>query len=200
MADRDLLRRAAACYRRAGHLDEAARCYREAAMYREAAAAWEAMGLLGEAVTDLVKAGRPEQAAWLLVHRLGAAGPARALLDRAAEEPAGLPLLRGLVLARCDIADAGGTASPSTLATLDAVMDGVMDELERPAPDADEHELESCAVALAEMVNRPDLVALLFAAAVRGGWSGAAQRWNAWSVRALGVELVLPESVEVGGR
>ena len=215
MADRDLLHHAATCYRRAGHLDDAARCYRDAAMHREAAAVWQSLGALAEAAADLADAGRPEQAAWLLVHHLAAADQARALVatpptpptpdtpSGPAREPAHEPaaarradLLRRLVLAHCDVTDADGTASPSALAILDAVMD----ELPQPAPTALDHDIEDWAVALAETIHRPDLVALLFAAAVRGGWHGAAQRWNAWSLQHLGVALVLPPTTEAADR
>ena len=208
MADRDLLHRAATCYRRAGHLDDSARCYRGAAMHREAAAVWESLGALTEAATDLAEAGQPEQAACLLVHRLGAPGLARAMLEHehtvpvadGTDEQASAAahrrrLLRDLALARCDAADAGGTVSPSTRAVLDAVME----EVRGPAPARLDHDLEYGAVELAEAVQRPDLVALLFAAAGRGGRHGAAQRWDSWSVRVLGVPLVLPAVVEAGG-
>ncbi|SDT45844.1 hypothetical protein [Actinoplanes derwentensis] len=201
MADRDLLQRAATCYRRAGRLDDAARCYRGAALHREAAAVWESLGALAEAAVDLARAGRPEQAAWLLVHRLGAPGPARELMESHRPEPESddghrRGLLRSLVLARCDVADDTGAASPATL----AVLDTMLAELERPVPAALEHDVEEWAVALAETVHRPDLVALLFAAALRGGRHGAAQRWNSWSVRVLGVPLVLPAGSPAGGR
>jgi hypothetical protein len=207
VADRDLLHRAATCYRRAGQLDDAARCYRGAALHREAAAVWESLGALAEAAADLADAGRPEHAAWLLVHRLGAAGPARALLaalpptgETASSEPAPgerrTVLLRSLVMARCDVAEAGGSATPDVL----AVLDTVLAELERPGPATLEHDVEQWAVEIAETVHRLDLVALLFAAAVRGGRHGADQRWNSWSVRTFGVPLVLPANVTAGAR
>lgn len=209
MTEQDLLHRAATCYRRAGHLDDAARCYRGAAMHREAAAVWESLGALAEAATDLTEAGQPERAAWLLVHHLGAAEPARELLRRqpttpAPGEPTGATgeqaaehrrdLLRALILARCDVADHGGNASTSTLAALDRVMD----DLQGPAPAALDNLVEDWAVELAETVQRPDLVALVFAAAVRGRRHGAARRWDAWSLRTLGVPLVLPATAEEG--
>jgi hypothetical protein len=51
---------------------------------------------------------------------------------------------------------------------------------------------EGWAVALAETVRRYDQVALVFAAAVRGGRRGAAERWARWSQAVLHTELILP--------
>lgn len=219
MADRDLLHRAATCYRRAGHLDDAARCYRGATLHREAAAVWESLGVLAEAATDLTAAGQPERAAWLLAHRLGEATRARELL---AHEPPSSPppsspssssgndreaaaatdrvrgLLRALVLARCDVTDAGADAPPPPTAL--AALDTVMDELDGPTPAGPDHDLEDRAVELAEAIRRPDLAALIFAAAVRGGRHGAAERWDTWSQETLGVALVLPATARAGDR
>jgi hypothetical protein len=190
VADRDLLHRAATCYRRAGYPEQAAECFRLAAMYRESAAVWESLGALGEAAADLARAGLLVRAAWLLVHRLGDPAQARELLGGA---PDGGPdrdpeFVRRLVLARCDVADAGGTATASAL----AVLDDVMDELAEPDRFSLHQDVEDHAVALAETIGRPDLVALVFAAAVRGNRPGAARRWDAWSLRELGMPVVLP--------
>jgi FHA domain len=71
---------AAVCYRRAGHDLDAARCYREAGAYRRAAEIYEALGRHREAAESYADAGLPEIGAWLLVHRGGQPGQARALL------------------------------------------------------------------------------------------------------------------------
>jgi hypothetical protein len=215
MADRDLLHHAATCYRRAGHLDDAARCFRGARLYREAAAVWESLGALAEAATDLAAAGRPEHAAWLVAHRLGDPTRARELLAHPppAPSPAGgvgedqeaaaaasrvRTLLRDLTLARCEVADTGGNepVPPSVIAVLDAVMD----ELDQPDRGGLDHDLEDRAVELAETIQRPDLAALVFAAALRGARPGVAQRWDAWSQRTFGVALVLPDTTRAGDR
>ena len=58
---------------------------------------------------------------------------------------------------------------------------------------------EEWAVALSETAARYDQAALVFAAAVRGGRDGAAQRWNAWSRRVLDADLILPAIPDLAG-
>ena len=56
--------------------------------------------------------------------------------------------------------------------------------------------LEGWCIDLAEVMGRDDQVALIFAAAVRGQRAGARQRWEAWSRRVLGADLILPRDDE----
>jgi hypothetical protein len=193
MPDPSLLRRAASCYTRGGWLHEAARCYRAAGSHQDAARTWESAGALAEAAADFVAAGLAERAGWLLVHHLGDPSAARAAVAAPAPErpeagrpTASAPLLRRLVLARCDVADGGADGRPRE--TLDEVMDRLADRgLGWLDPD-----IETWAVLTAEAMRRPDLVALIFAAAVRGHRPGAGARWDEWSSTALLVPLVLP--------
>jgi hypothetical protein len=192
MTDAALLTRAASCYLRGGAPDEAALCYREARAYRRAAETWESIGALAEAAADYAAADMHERAAWILVHDLGDPAAARAEFASAEAQAAtqGHPLseiLRHIVRARCNVAEQ--TANADTL----AVLQEVMDYLEQNEGQWNGTQVESWATAVAEAMVRPDLVALLFAASVRGGRYQAAQRWNEWSIRTLDVPLVLPE-------
>ena len=197
MADTALLSRAASCYLRGGAPDEAARCYRDAGAYRRAAETWESIGALAEAAANYSAAGMHDRAAWILVHEVGDPAAARAELAAAEARAAGADvagqarplsdLLRYIVRARCNVAE--GTASADTLAVLQSVMD-YLEHGDDPWYGA---EAESRAIAIAEAMIRPDLVALLFAASVRGGRYQAARRWSEWSLRVLRVPLVLPE-------
>jgi hypothetical protein len=204
--DSSLLARAAACYLDAELPQDAARCYRAAGAYRTAAELWETLEVFGEAARDYAAAGAHEQAAWVFVHHLGDVPAARAELaaartadatnareDPAAEQgrpqdigPRAAELRQRLIAARCDVAE--DVARAGTL----AVLGEVMTHLEHEAPSLLESGIEQLAVAVAESMNRPDLVALLFAAAVRGGRTRAAGRWDEWSRRVLGVPLILP--------
>lgn len=202
MADASLLARAAACYVRAGLPLDAVRCYRAAGSYRPAADIWARLGAFPEAARDYAAAGAHEEAAWIFAHHLGDIPAARAELAAAdaaaAAAPAGpgtaqpaasraADLRRRLILAWCNTAE--NVAGAETL----AILTEVMRHLEHEVEPLGRISIEERAVVVAEAMNRPDLVALLFAAAVRGGRPRAAERWNAWSERALGMPLILPE-------
>jgi hypothetical protein len=165
---------------------------------------------MADAAIDYAAAGLSVRAAWLAVHQLGDVAVARSLLvapsaataqpaasgdgPTSAEEThawqAASDLLRRVILARCDVA---ADADPGeALATLDDVMV----YLERHFPNGYVPELESWAVAVAEAMSRPDLVALIFAAAVRGGHIQAAERWDTWSRHFLEVPLQLPDAAD----
>lgn len=90
-----------------------------------------------------------------------------------------------LVFARCEIAE-GESAD-----TIRPVIADVCAALANKSARSDQV-TEEWAVALSEAAARYDQAALVFAAAVRGGRYGAAQRWQAWSVRVLGTEIILP--------
>jgi hypothetical protein len=188
------LHRAAGCYLRAGLPHEAARCYRDAGAHELAARTWESIHAYAEAAEDYVVAGLPELAGWLLAHELGDADSARAALAAPATEArplhlSGDPALRRrLVEARCDV-----LVVESTTESWDGLvaLDDVQTHLAAESPLFD-HLLEPWAVALTEALDRPDLTACVFAAAVRGLRRGAVERWDAWSRRRLRVPLVLP--------
>jgi hypothetical protein len=174
---------AARCYRLAGYDLEAARCYRLAGSYRRAADIYQSAGLYAESAVAFREAGLPELGAWLLAHHAGLPAQARALLG----QPDGEPGLRHrLILARCTIAE--GAPGDSVRPVITDVCAVLADRsVVRVDPVA-----EDWAVALSEAAARYDQAALVFAAAVRGGRPGAAQRWNTWSKRVLDTEVNLP--------
>ena len=208
--DASLLARAADCYLRAGLPLDAARCYRDMGAYRAAAEIWEKLGALPDAARDYAAAGAHEQAAWILAHQIGDAPAARAeLVEAEAEaEAAGqapdqvagpsavarkaaarktAELRLRLTRARCDVAE--NVARSETI----GILGEAMEHLDHDVLSLDPLSIEQRAVAVAEAMGRPDLVALVFAAAVRGGRHQAAERWNGWSQRVLQVSLILPE-------
>ncbi|QXJ20209.1 hypothetical protein AGRA3207_000882 [Actinomadura graeca] len=183
MPDATLYREAAACYERARHWTDAARCYRAAGMPLRAAALHERLGQFDAAAEDYGAAGEPETAGWLLVHRLDAPGPARDAVARASDGPR-----RDLVLARCDLAEGGPPAL--VLPALRRVRDDLADPGRVPYPHRD---LEEWGLIVAELAQRFDQAALIFAAAVRGRRPGATGRWSRWADRVLGTPLVIAE-------
>jgi hypothetical protein len=179
--------RAAGAYRQAGYDYDAARCYRLAGAHRRAAEIYESLGDYAQAAAAYSDAGLPELGAWLLVDVIGDPAGARALLGSPHHGRSGdAPSRRyDLVVARCEIAE--GAPADSVRSVIGDVRAALADRTTRP--DLVE---EEWAVALSVAAARYDLAALVFAAAVRGGRYGAAQRWNSWSRNVLGADFVLP--------
>jgi hypothetical protein len=192
MADARLLERAAYCYERAGLPAEAARCYRESGSLRRSADLYLRQGEFRQAAQDYAESGLPEQAAWILVHQCGDPVSARALLEHdglgehdGPGETAEAELRRQVVLARCSAAEGSEEAAAAALAAVCADF-GAPRRLH-------DKTLEGWSVELADAIGRDDLIALVYAAAVRGGRPGAATRWDAWSRRVLGTAIILPQ-------
>ncbi|GAA3250421.1 hypothetical protein ACFO1B_40135 [Dactylosporangium siamense] len=175
---------AARNYEAAGLLQEAARCHHRAGSLRRAVDLYAELGLHHEAATVLAENGNAVGGAWRLAHHAHDPAAARLMLRRA-PGPAGR-LLHRLVSARCDLLD-----GVSETVVTDA-LDAAQDLLDGGPPD-DAQRIESWAVLLAEEIRRPDLVALVFAAAVRGDRQGAAQRWQVWAQRRYGMRIVVAE-------
>ncbi|WP_369232428.1 hypothetical protein AB5J56_10835 [Streptomyces sp. R21] len=207
----ELYVRAAQLYERAGLPIDAVRCYREGGASRAAADLLVGMGEYAEAVEEYRRAEVPVMAAWILAHHLADPVTAKATvlpptwrgryglervrnLLRAASpsdeiarfEDVLRPDLRGrLILARCELAEGGGHRD--VLPVLRQARAALADAAAPYDPF-----VEEWAVAVAECAGRFDQVAVLFAASVRGHRLGAAQRWQEWARRVLGVELSIP--------
>jgi hypothetical protein len=191
----DAYEKAAACYHQAGYEQDAARCYQHAGAHRRAAELYESLGEYPAAAAAYQDAGLAELGAWLLAHVAAEPGAARALLARAKPSESGEPAEPGvtpglrprLILARCEIAE--GAAPQSIRPVIKDVCAALVDRSVR----ADQY-AEDWAVALSESARRYDQAALVYAAAVRGGRHGAGYRWNLWSRRVLGTDVILPPS------
>jgi hypothetical protein len=182
-----LLDRAAWCYEAAGAPLEAARCHFAAGAYRQAADRFSRLGLPELAAKAYHAAGMVTEAAWTLVHDAGDVAKARAELDSAYSEQIAPDerLLRDIVLARCGVAD--GDPPRPILAVLARAQHWLAGSASGPSV-----RVEEWAVAVAAAMRRFDQVALVYAAAVRGGRLGAADRWRDWSDRRHHPPLVLP--------
>jgi hypothetical protein len=185
---RSLLLRAAQCYLRADLPEEAARCYREAGAPAQAAALWERAGHYDEAARDYANAGMRDRSAWLFVHWLDNPQQARAEIATWRPTDVQSTIVRELILARCAAAEdpvaAGGVLAVERAAGY----------LAQPPTGGYSLDVEVLAVAVADALHRPDLSALVFAAAVRSGHLPAIARWQEWSLQTLHTPLVLPEA------
>jgi hypothetical protein len=189
--------RAADCYEQAGLLLDAARCHRAAGAFRRAGDLLLRLGVYRQAAQDYADGDLRELAGWVLVHHAGDPVAARVMamplkssaLRKMASylglEPVEQGLREQLVLARCELAEGAGPGAVLP------VLRTVCDELAREQAPYDRF-VEEWAVTLAECVHRYDQVALVFAAAVRGGRLGAERRWQDWASRVLGTQLCLP--------
>jgi hypothetical protein len=176
MSDPALLERAAALYLQAGHRVAALACYREAGAHLRAADVALSLGRQAIAASEYAEAGMPVQAAWLLA--VDDPARARAMIT-------GTDLLSRLVLARCE-------PGPPLDALAAEVCDGLAAAAVRTAGEAP-GVAEEWMISLAEQAHRADLVALVFAAAVRGRRIGAVARWQAWAKRVLHADLIIPD-------
>src|SRR5262245_16638287 len=117
-----LWERAASCYEAAGVLAEAARCYEQARAFRRAADLYIHIGRSSDAARAFTRCDQVDDAAWQLVHHLDDAAGARTLLAGQSTGDRGPPLLRRIVLARCDAAEG---ARPAALPLLMDVQDAL---------------------------------------------------------------------------
>ena len=92
------------------------------------------------------------------------------------------------MLAHCDLKE--GRPADLILPAVEQACTDLADPEQVPFPHRD---LETWAVAVSEMADRFDQVALVFAACVRGGRRGAADRWADWALRNLDTRLTIAE-------
>ncbi|MGW4942362.1 hypothetical protein ACWEOZ_12340 [Actinoplanes sp. NPDC004185] len=216
---RELLIRAGDCYALAAAPDDAAECYvaagahlkageqlrsagrwtaaaeqfRAARRWRSAAECYRAAGARKDAVTCWITAGDGLRAGWELVTSAAPRRAAAITLHRVRDlaggtEPQSPADRLSIALLRA-LAEPDPDVSRSATATVLADLPG---RLTGPAvtggPD-----LLSWAVRAADLIERPDLAATLLAAAYEARVPGAADRWRAWAVDALGDATGIPE-------
>lgn len=157
--------RAAWCFEQAGHWSAAARCYRQ-------------VGEPLEAARCLVNAGELLEAGWVLAHEAHRPDRARAVLAQVNPQTAEERLALALAKARC-------TAAGERQATGHAVR-RVADGLAQTAPGPGQERVIDWALALAEVLDRPDLTAQIYAAAIETAVPQAAERWEQWALKRLG--------------
>ncbi len=206
----EILRRAAACYNRAGWEEDACRLYEQVGDERHAAAFHERLGrheraargyervgewrdaarcyLLcerpDEAAECQLKAGDVIEAAWTLAHLAHRFGRAEALAAQFSANSESDHLAVNLILARCD---AGAQRSSEAAQRLHASVQPL-----RGLSDVRRFPLFQWTFAIADVLRRPDLSAILHAAAVSAGLPQAGERWEEWALNTLGDAAGVP--------
>lgn len=190
--------RAARLHERRERWEPAARCYERARTWADAARCYLHCALPEEAARCLLKTANPLEAAWILAEQAHHFERAHAVSQ--AITPTGLAeaLAVKLITARCQ----AGWQHPEQAA---AILRDVLRRLADLEANPERQRLETWALAVAEVLQRPDLSASLHAAAVVAGTPGAVRRWEVWALQHLGdatgvpLENALPEAAWEAG-
>lgn len=180
-------RNAAAYHEQLGRWRQAALCYARASDWQSAARCYSRCNLHDDAAECLLRAGQTLQAAWMwadLAHRYVRA---EAAVREAALESEADRVAVELILARCD----AGRGSPTEASR--RLRQAVSQFPDLP-PDANRRRLYDWAFAVAEALQRPDLTALIHAAAVSSGIPRAHEQWESWATGTLGDATGVPRS------
>jgi tetratricopeptide (TPR) repeat protein len=174
--------KAAQYHERQGRWVQAAQLYSRAAQWPNAARCYLKCNHPAEAAECLLRSGDSLRAAWYLAelahHFIRAESIARNF-----ERKSGIDELTvDLIIARCH---AGTGAHADGARRLIAGLG----RLGQPRTAA---YLVDWALAVAEALHRPDLVALVYAAAIDSGYSNAVDRWRQWSAQRIGCAFILP--------
>lgn len=169
---------AAPWHERAGRWDRAARCFEQAGQWVAAARCYRQAGEPLEAARCLVHAGEWLEAGWLLAHEAHRPDRARAVLAKVNPRTTEEQLALALAQARC-------LAGNERYAAGNAVRRAA-DGLAQTAPGWGRERVFEWALALAEVLDRPDLTAQLYAAAVDAAMLQAAEHWEKWALARLG--------------
>ena len=197
--------RAAACYLRAGPAwsDDASRCLAEAgdhtaaariaerrghharaaelfvvaAAWTDAARCWLACDRAADAAACYERAGDLLEAGWTLAHRAAQPLAGRAMAERWSGDRLERPACEVLI-ARCE-------AGVGQRAVAAQKLTRAMHELRRLPVSPVRTRALDWAFAVAEQLRRPDLSALLHAAAASSAEPGAIRRWEAWALDVL---------------
>jgi len=206
-----LLRQASECYLKAGLIDDACRCfeklddyakvadlyeqqqrwekaalgYRSAQLWHEAARCYLRCEQPIEAAQCFLNGNDPFQAAWIFAQQAHLFNRARSILQQVTIESLADELSRDLILARCE-------AGNGRYQQAGIYLHGVISQFEQLAHKPHCQQIEQWAVAVAEQIERPDLIASIYAAAYLAGNPKAEQRWEAWAMESLGDATGVP--------
>jgi tetratricopeptide (TPR) repeat protein len=211
MTRAELLNRAAHCYLSADLLDDACRCFEQledyaraarlherrerweqAARFYERAQTWAdaarcylRCALPEEAAQCLLETDNPLEAAWILADQAHHFERAHAINQAMTPACPAEELAVSLINARCQ----AGWQHPEQAA---ALLRDVLRRLTDLEASLDRQRLETGALVVAEVLQRPDLSASLHAAAVVAGTPGAVRRWEVWALHHLGDATGVP--------
>ncbi len=172
----DLLRKAIACYEKAGQIEDVCRCLQALGEYVEAAERYE-------------QNNEPWQAAWMYAEGAHLFYRARYLVRETPVLDLADELSHDLILARCDAQI--GSKSQAGL-TISKVI-GHFPQL----PLIHRQRIEEWAVKVAQHLGRFDLVATTYAIAYTTGTPESEIRWEAWALSTLGDATGVPTTPSV---
>ncbi|MGK7874142.1 MAG: SUMF1/EgtB/PvdO family nonheme iron enzyme [Xenococcaceae cyanobacterium] len=210
---KELLEKAAQCYIKAGWLDEAGRVWARLGKYSQAAhcyeqqETWSKAAQFYEKEQDLSKAaqcylkadqpdaavecwhqgGEPLRAAWIRADSLKQRYQPLAILAELTPKTETEALEIELITARCQASPRNNSQAAKSLRKLLDFQAGI----------GDKH-LYEWGLRIAQVIKRPDLRALIYAAAVRAKIPNAIEEWEKWAIEKLGDATGIPDFEKEG--
>ncbi|MDR9899387.1 SUMF1/EgtB/PvdO family nonheme iron enzyme [Aetokthonos hydrillicola Thurmond2011] len=208
---RELLLKAAQCYVKAGWLADACRVWEQIGEYEQAAQTYEEQSLWEQAaqcytkaknwsnaarcylmceqpqaaVDSWIEAGDTLQAAWILADSLLQIYQVRAQLTNFIPQNQTQAIEIELITARCEASRRKKSQSAIRL----------RQQLDPLLTQSQQH-LYTWALRIAQVLNRPDLTALIYATAYRAKIPNACQQWEQWAIATLGDATGIPKPEE----
>jgi tetratricopeptide (TPR) repeat protein len=172
-------RHAAAYFEKLGQYQRAGECYSRVAEWLNAARCFMQCHLKDQAASCYDKAGDRIQASWMWAHDVHHYQKALALVSQIEATSDTDRLFVQLIQARCD----AGTARHSHAAKK---LHQCIAQLESMPPDMHQHQAYDWCMAIAQHLNRPDLMALIHATALTCHRPNAQENWETWAKDVLG--------------
>ncbi len=178
---------AAQSYEQQENWAEAAQCYRQAQNWNKAANCYLKEGEAEIAAECLLSGGETLKAAWIWISQLKQMYRTREALSNFEAETEREEIEIELITAHCEASTGKKRESAKRL------REQLEPLLNNPQPD-----LYEWAITIAEVLKRPDLIALIHATAVRAKLPNAVEQWETWALDKLGDATGIPKE-ETGG-
>ncbi|MBO3459567.1 SUMF1/EgtB/PvdO family nonheme iron enzyme [Aetokthonos hydrillicola Thurmond2011] len=170
--EQSLWEQAAQCYTKAKNWSNAARCYLMCEQPQAAASSW-------------LEAGDTLQATWILADSLLQIYQVQAQLTNFSPQNPTQAIEIELITARCEASSRKKSQSATRL----------RQQLDSLLTQSQQH-LYTWALRIAQVLNRPDLTALIYATAYRAKIPDACQQWEKWAIATLGDATGVPKPEE----
>ncbi|MGK7874143.1 MAG: SUMF1/EgtB/PvdO family nonheme iron enzyme [Xenococcaceae cyanobacterium] len=178
---------AAKCYEQPENWEKAAHCYIQASEWGDAARCY-LLAKQPEAAADCwFQGGEPLKAAWIKADKLKQIYQTQLVLAQLTPQTPTQEIEIELITARCEASRRKKSQAAKSLRKL----------LDFQVSIGDKH-LYEWGLRIAQVINRPDLRALIYAAAVRAKIPNAIEEWEKWAIEKLGdaTGIPLPEELE----
>ena len=178
-------REAAAIYEQQEKWEQAARCYLKVGDWSKAAWCYQSNSQPLEAAECWLKGQQPLKAAWVRADQLQEIYQSYAILEEVEAKSEREKLEKELITARCEVNQRKKASAASRVRKL-------VNSLNNAQP----KHLYEWAIRVAEVLNRPDLSALIYSAAVKGRMPNAIGEWEKWAMATLGEATGIPQPEE----